>query len=54
MDRNMTIQSPTKGSSDIITDNRNTTSSPGNCTERIVPGSAIDNDGASMIMAILY
>ena len=51
---NMTIHSPTNGSSDIITDNRNATSSPGNCTERIGPGSDIANDRASMIMAIFH
>ena len=51
---NMTIHSLTNGSSDIITDNRNATRSPGNCTEWIGPGSAIANDRVSMIMAIFY
>ncbi len=50
----MTIQSLTNGSSDIITDNRNATSIPDNCTERIGPGSAIANDGARIIPVIFY
>ncbi len=46
MDGNMTMESLTNGSNDIITDNRNATSSPGNCTEMIGPRSDITNDGA--------
>ncbi len=50
----MTIQSLTNGSTDIITDNRNATSSLGNYTEGIGPSSNITYDGASMSMTIFY